>query len=460
MREERRGSQPLSLEYGPKDPPLSGLSFSTKCSELAKRARRYKGKRINTLFHLIDKEWLQEAWKRLRKSGAPGVSGQSAANYQENLESNLDNLLSRLRRGAYRAPPVRRVYIPKSDGSKRPLGIPEIEDRLVQRAVSMLLSCIYEQDFLPISFGFRPNKGAHDAVETVRHTVNTKEVSWVLDADIAKFFDEMDHSWMMKFLSHRIADKMILRLIAKWLKAGVMEDGKLVRASTGSPQGGVISPLLANIYLHYVLDLWTAKVVPRYLKGSIWMVRYADDVLFLFRYKHDAEKYKVGLEKRLAKFGLRLNNQKSKLCMFGRFADQTQKHRELPRETFNFLGFTFFNWKSKQGKYIVGVKTAKERLASSMARVSAYLKENRHKPLSVQSIYLNYMLTGHYNYFGVSGNIYQVSRFHNHVRKTWKRQLCKRSQRAHISVPKFLRILERYPLKLPHLPRVSSASSC
>lgn len=330
--------------------------------------------------------------------------------------------------------------------------MPTIEDKLVQRAVSILLSAVFEQEFLDFSYGFRSKRSAHHAVSAVRCAIAIGKVSWVVDADIKSFFDNMDHKMLIQFVSHRIKDKSILKIITKWLKAGVMEDGKLIKSSTGAPQRGVISPILSNIYLHYVVDLWAEKVVKKHVSGEMRCFRYADDTLFTFQYRQDAIKFMSVLNKRLSKFSLELNHDKTKLCRFGKFAERDRKRRGEKRSTFNFLGFTFYNSISRNGKYKVGNKTQASSLSNSMSRITAWLKVNRHQAVSWQARYLNSVLKGHYHYYGVTGNFKCVSVFYRHMKRTWQRYLSRRSQRSCIKWEKYLRILDRFPLTEPYLP--------
>jgi group II intron reverse transcriptase/maturase len=449
---EGRGQQSARIFSGKTLRPPRRVSFSTKLKVLAQRARRIRNEPLRTLAHLIDKEWLLESWKRIRKGAAYGVDKVSAEEYQKNLDYNLDDLLRRLKANKYRPMPVKRVYIPKADGRKRPLGLPTIEDKIVQRAVGMILSAIYEQDFLSMSFGFRQGRSAHQAIEYAKAAITQGKVSWVVDADISKFFDEVDHQWLMRFLKHRIADKSILRLIGRWLKAGVMEEGKITKASTGTPQGGVISPILANVYLHYVTDLWADRVVAKHIRGKIYSVRYADDVLFCFQHRNDAVRFLKALHLRLEKFGLKLNSAKTKLVRFGRFAERDRKIRGERRATFGFLGFTFYNRKSRTGKYTVGCRTQSGRLSGSMNRVTAWCKDNRHQNIEWQARYLNAVLRGHYNYYGVTGNFKSVAAFYRHTLRVWHRYLSRRSQRGYIRWDKFVRVLKTHPLVKPYLP--------
>lgn len=448
---EGRGPQLKRDLNGKKPLSPNSMRFSTKLKTLAERARRIRHEPLRTMVHYIDHEWLKESWKRIRKGAAFGIDEVSAREYEKDLDSNLNRLLEDLKRGRYRAQPVKRVYIPKADGSQRPLGIPTIEDKVAQRAVGLMVSAIFEQEFLPMSYGFRQGKNAHQAVEAVKAAIATRKVSWVVDADIKSFFDEMDHRWLMKFVGHRIGNKPILRLVGKWLKAGVMEEGNLSKVSTGAPQGGVISPALANIYLHYVIDLWYEKVVKKHMRGETHGFRYADDILFCFQYRQDAIRFMQALRGRLSKFGLRLNEEKSRLLRFGRYAERDRKIRGEKRATFQFLGFTFYNKLSRNSKYTVGLRTASKRLSRSMNAVTSWCKENRHQPLEWQRRYLNSVLSGHYLYYGVTGNFRSVAAFYRHAIWAWHRYLSRRSQRAYIRWEKFRQILKDHPLVKPRI---------
>ena len=319
--------------------------------------------------------------------------------------------------------------------------------------MGLLLTAVYEQDFMPMSYGFRPERNAHQAIESMRTTVATKSVGWVVDADISSFFDEMKHDHLMKFLKHRIGDEAVLRLICKWLKAGVMEEGKVTKTSTGAPQGGVISPILANVYLHYVIDLWVSHVVPKYLKGKISSFRYADDVLFCFNYRSDAIKFLESLKLRLAKFGLRLNETKTKLCRIGRFAEANREQYGERRASFQFLGFTFYNSKTQNKKYTLGVKTESKRLRGCINRMTDWCRRNRHVAVKDQAKYLDAVLRGHYQYYGITGNFRKLNAFYRYTLRMWHRYLCRRSQRAKLRWEKFQRVIEQFSLCKPHLPK-------
>jgi len=437
---------------GKKLQPPSCDHFKTKLLLLTKRARQIRDTQLKILMHLVDKEWLSESWKKLRKGAAFGIDAISTEMYAGNLEQNLDSLLYRMKQGKYNAQPVKRIYIPKADGKKRALGLPTIEDKVAQNAINYILQAVFEQEFLPISYGFREGKSALKAVEDAKETIATKKVSFVLDVDIASFFDDMEHEWLIKFISHRIKDKRLLKYINSWLKAGVMEDGKLTATSTGSPQGGVISTTLANIYLHYVIDLWVSKVAVKEIKGEMYSFRYTDDLLFCFQHENQAMKFREMLKARLQKFGLKINDQKTKLCRFGKFAKENSKRHSENRATFNFLGFTFYNGTSRAGKYKVGCRTESKRLNVTMNRVTQWCKENRHQAVEWQARYLNAVLRGHYNYYGISSNYPSICAFYRHIQKTWHRYLSRRSQRGYIKWEKFWKMLERYPLIKPWLP--------
>lgn len=455
---EGRGSQQASAQLEQKAQPPSCKAFQTKVAALISRARSIRNAPHKTLAHLIDKEWLKESWKNLRKGASYGIDAVSYQDYSSNLEDNLTILHKRLKGGRYNPAPVRRVHIPKPDGRTRPLGLPTIEDKVAQNAVSYVLSTIYEQEFLPISYGFRPGKSAHQAIEKVKASIAQGKVSWIVDADIESFFDSMNHEWLMKFINHKVADKRILSLIRKWLSAGIMEEGKITKASSGSPQGGVISPLLANIYLHYVLDLWVTKTVRKQIKGEMHSIRYADDVLFCFQYRQDAINFLNMLKTRFKKFDLKLSEEKTQLCRFGKYAKRDCTIRGEKRATFNFLGFTLYNGISRQGKYMVGCRTQSRRLNAAMNKVTTWCKENRHQAIAWQARYLNAMLQGHYNYYGVTGNFKSVAAFYRHVVKVWRRYLSRRSQRAKIGWEKYMRILKTNPLKKAHLPHTIYAT--
>lgn len=449
---EERDAQQEKGNNGQKECSPKHNTFQTKLLSLTERAKLIRNEPLMTVAHLVDKEWLQESWRKLRKGAAYGIDVVSNNEYAENLDANLDKLLYKMKMGKYNPKPVRRVYIPKANGKERALGIPTIEDKVAQNAINLILGTIYEQEFLPMSYGFRPNRCTHQAIEEAKQTIAQKKVSWVLDVDISSFFDKLDHDWLIKFVEHRVSDQCIIKLIRKWLEAGAMEDGKLVTTSSGSPQGGVISPILANIYLHYVIDLWVTKVVHKNMRGEMYSYRYSDDLLFCFQHEYEAMKFQKMLKARLRKFSLELNEEKTKLCRFGKFARENCKKNQEKLSTFSFLGFTFYNGISRNGKYKVGCRTESKKLNMSMNRVTEWCRTNRHQKVEWQARYINAVLRGHYNYYGVTGNYPSVSAFYRHVQKVWHKYLSRRSQRSYIPWEEFWKLLEKYNVPKPKLP--------
>ncbi len=408
---------------------------------------------FTSLSHHIDVDFLREAYGRTRKDGAAGVDGQTAEEYASDLEGNLRSLLNRLKSGTYWAPSVRRVHIPKGDGTKmRPIGIPTFEDKVLQRAVSMVLEAVYEQDFRDCSFGFRPNRSAHQALEVLRQRLMEIKGGWVLEVDIERFFDTLDHGHLRSFLSRRVRDGVLRRMIDKWLKAGVLEQERISYPDLGTPQGGVISPLLANIYLHEVLDMWFEDVVVPHLRGRAFLVRYADDVVIVFSVGEDARRVMGVLPKRFGKYGLTLHPKKTRLVPFPRpwrsSGPKGSGGGSRPG-TFDLLGFTHYWGQSRRGKWIVKQKTAKGRLSQSLARISQWCRANRHLRVSEQHRLLIPKLKGHYGYFGITGNGRLLEKFRRGVLMYWQKWLSRRSQRARMSFDRFARLLERYPLPQP-----------
>lgn len=426
-------------------------SVSTKQKRIAKLARENPKMALTSLNHYLDLAWLREAYADTRKDGAVGTDGQTAERYEAQLETNLQNLLNRMKSGTYKAPAIRRVYIPKGDGTQRPLGIPTFEDKIAQRAVAMLLEPIYEQDFSECSFGFRRGRSAHQALRTLRNQIMNRSGRWILDLDLRKYFDTIDHQHLRRFLARRVTDGVIRKLIDKWLKAGVLDRGVLSRPKTGTPQGGVISPILSNIYLHVVLDEWFRDIVAPRLGLKASMVRYADDAVLVFQGRWDAERvYKV-IGKRLEKYGLSLHPEKTKLVDF-RFKSPTQTRREdHVTKSFDFLGFTHYWGKSRQGKWVVFQKTARSRLARTLKGFNQYCKRNRHMALSVQHQQLSRRLMGHYGYFGITGNSRSLRILHHQVARIWRKWLSRRSRKSNITWEKFTLVLERFPLPKPKI---------
>jgi group II intron reverse transcriptase/maturase len=426
----------------------SSLDISTKLEQIAKLANDVRDAPLFTLAHHIDVEWLREAFRRTRKNGATGIDRQTAAEYEVNLEANLQSLLDRAKSGRYRAPPVRRVYIPKGDGSERPLGIPTFEDKVLQRAVAMVLGAVYEQSFFDFSFGFRPGRSAHMALHSLQATTVRLTGGWIVEVDIKKFFDTVDHSHLRTILHQRIRDGVLLRLIGKWLNAGIVEGGQLSHPDEGTPQGGVISPLLANIYLHEVLDSWFATQVWPTLQGRAAMARYADDFVVLFTNKQDAQRFLASLPERFGKYGLTLHPEKTRLLSFRR-PDCVDNDDDRPG-TFNFLGFTHYWGLSRNQKWVVKKKTAKDRFSRALHRVHEWCRRHRHDPLEAQHRTLSSKLRGHYEYYGVSSNYSALVSFLFWVVKAWWLALSRRSQRD-LTWKSMRGILQRHPLPSPYI---------
>jgi RNA-directed DNA polymerase len=430
----------------------SSTNISTKLERIAKLAREAPTMALTTLAHHIDVEWLHEAYRRTRKDGATGVDRQSAQEYAEGLEQRLESLLERAKTGRYRAPPVRRVHIPKGNGETRPLGIPTFEDKVLQRAVAMVLGAVYEQDFLDCSYGFRPERSAHQAMDALNKAAVRMAGGWVVELDIRKYFDSIDHEHLRGVLSQRVRDGVVLRLIGKWLNAGVMEDGALQHPEMGAPQGGVISPLLANIFLHEVLDVWFHKEVLPRLRGRALLVRYADDAVMLFEHEEDARRVMAVLPKRFEKYGLTLHPDKTRLVPFRR-PDRMPARRDDDDGpdgpgSFDFLGFTVHWGKSLAGKWVVRNRTAKDRFSRGLTRLSQWCKRNMHAPLAWQQKILNAKLRGHYGYFDRIGNRARLWTFLYRARIVWKRWLGRRSQRP-LFWKRMNLLIERFPLVTP-----------
>lgn len=425
-------------------------NISPRLHRIAEVARRKPRVVFRSLAHLIDVDLLRVAFRRTRKSGAVGVDGVTADTYVKDLEANLASLATRLKSGEYRAPPVKRVHIPKGDGKTRPIGIPAFEDKVLQRAVTMILNAIYEQDFHDFSHGFRPQRSAHQALAALRKTIVSLRGGWVLEVDIKAFFDTLIHSHLREFLAKRVVDGVLRRVIDKWLKAGVLEDGKLSFPETGTPQGGVISPLLANIYLHEVLDDWFVTVVKPRLAGAAEIVRFADDFVIVFQLEKDARKVFEVLPLRFAKFGLTLHPEKTRLIPFrkpppARPGKQVSDGGARP-ETFDLLGFTLYWARSRQGYWVVFRKTASTRFARGVRRIQEWCRLNRHLPVYRQHKELSSKLRGHYNYYGVIGNSQAINNFRNQTILTWKFWLNRRAQRRTMTWSCFSKIKRAYPL--------------
>lgn len=421
----------------------SSENVSTKQQRIAELAKQMPDTALWSLSHHIDIAWLKEAFRRTRKDGATGVDGQTATEYAEKLDENLVALLGRAKSGTYRAPPVKRAHIPKDRGERRPIGIPTFEDKVLQRAVVMVLEPVYEQEFLDCSYGFRPGRGAHGALDAFWRQAMGMTDGWVLEVDIKSFFDALDHSQLQALLRRRVADGVLLRLIGKWLNAGVLESGELSYPATGTPQGGVISPLLANVYLHEVLDRWFVKDVQPRLRGSAFLVRYADDFVIGFSREDDARRVMDVLPQRFEKFGLRLHPEKTLLVPF-RSPNRSQRPGPPPG-TFTFLGFTHYWGQTKKGKWAIKRKTSPSRFGRALRRIAGWCRSNRHEPLAAQHRALVRKLQGHYAYYGITGNADALDRFRYEVTGIWYKWLARRSRRR-MSWERFFELLQRFRL--------------
>jgi RNA-directed DNA polymerase len=410
------------------------ISVPQALERIRKVAKERKKERFTALLHHIGADLLEEAYLELKKDAAPGVDGLTWKDYGADLERNLEDLHDRVQRGAYRARPSRRVYIPKGDGRQRPLAVAALEDKIVQRAVVTLLNAIYEEDFLGISYGFRPGRGAHDAMDALCVGIHSKKVSFILDADIRSFFDEINQEWLIRFLEHRIGDRRIIRLIQKWLKAGVLEDGIEMVSDSGSGLGSVISPLLANIYLHYALDLWAVRWRRREATGDMIIVRYADDFIIGFQHEIDARRFLEEMRERLGKFALTLHPEKTRLIEFGRFAAERRQRRGLGKpETFNFLGFTFICGKTHLGKFQIKRKTRRDRMWAKLKMIKEELWRRMHQPIPAQGKWLGRVVRGYFNYHAVPTNARALDVFRHYVIDLWRRTLRRRSQKDRLT---------------------------
>src|SRR5262245_7302144 len=409
----------------------------------AARDRRMKFTAL--LHHIYDLTTLRAAYLALKREAAAGVDGETWRHYGEQLGDNLHDLSERLKRGAYRAKPVRRAYIPKADGRQRPLGVTALEDKIVQRGTVDVMNAIYETDFLGFSYGFRPKRSQHNALDALYAGLLTKKVNWVLDLDIRGFFDAIDHKWLVKFLEHRIADPRVVRLIQKWLNAGVLEDGTRTWSETGTPQGGSASPFLANVYLHYVFDLWVRRWRRTQAHGDVIVVRYADDFIVGFQHRTDAERFLVELRERFAKFRLELHPEKTRLLEFGASATDNRQRADLGKpETFNFLGFTHICGKTRNGRFTVLRQTVRQRLQVKLGEVKAELWRRLHDPVSVVGAWLRSVILGHLQYYGVPMNGRALFTFCSQVERLWYRVLARRSQRGRTSWVRMQRLRQRW----------------
>jgi len=426
-------------------PTQSGERVSQGLSGVREAAKEGKQERFTALLHHLSITLLRDSFYALKRQAAPGVDGVTWQEYETGLEDRLADLHGRVHRGAYRAQPSRRVYIPKADGRQRPLGIAALEDKIVQQAVVTILNQIYEVDFRGFSYGFRPGRGPHQALDALSVGIQRKRVNWVLDADIRGFFDNMSHEWIVKFVEHRVADPRILRLIQKWLKAGVSEDSQWSETKVGTPQGAVVSPLLANVYLHYVFDLWVEVWRRKVARGDVIVDRYADDLVVGFENRADAERFLRAFGERLAKFGLEIHPEKTRLIEFGRFAAQDRQQRgEGKPETFTFLGFTHYCGKRRSnGAFIVWRKTAKKRLVAKLSAIKAELRRRMHEPVKSVGEWLKKVVMGYYQYHAVPDNLDRLRIFGRRLERLWWRILRRRSQRGDVPFDRVKPIFER-----------------
>lgn len=426
-------------------PAQDGQRVSQGLAGVRKVARERKQERFTTLLHHVTTDLLRASFQHLQKKAAPGVDGVTWKQYEEGLEGRLADLKDRIHRGAYRAQPSRRIYIPKTDGRERPVGIAALEDKIVQQAVVTVLNEIYEADFRGFSYGFRPGRSPHQALDALSVGIQRKRVNWILDGDIRGFFDQMSHEWVVKFMEHRVADKRILRLIRKWLKAGVSEDGEWSETTVGTPQGAVISPLLANIYLHYVFDLWVEAWRGKLALGEVIVVRYADDLVVGFEHRGDAERFLEEFRERLARFGLELHPDKTRLIRFGRFARMQRRERgEGEPETFAFLGFTHRCGSNEKGHFMVERQTIRKRLEAKLLEVKQVLRSRMHESVRRTGEWLGRVLNGFYQYHGVPGNQKSLCLFRERVSWHWRRSLDRRSQTGRVSAARFGRWCRRW----------------
>jgi RNA-directed DNA polymerase len=439
----------MGLLVGNTEGTLESGSVYTKQQRIAKLAKQMPDAGFTSLAYYVDREWLKEAYRQTRKEGAAGVDDVTAAQYEGDLENNLSLLLERFKSGSYFAPPVKRAYIPKEVGGQpmRPIGIPTLEDKILQRAVVMLLAPLYEQDFLDCSYGFRPGRNALQALEALWHAImGMGSACWVLEVDIKSYFDTVKHEYLREFYKKRVRDGVVTRVLGKWLKAGVMENGVLHYPKEGTPQGGVISPLFANIYLHEVLDVWFEREVRPRLKGKAELIRFADDFVIVFSNEDDAYRVNEVLPKRFERFGLTIHDTKTQLVDF-----RCPGGRDSELEVFDFLGFTHYWGKSRKGKWVVKRKTAKKKLKHAVRRVYEWCKRNRHKPVKEQWRTLCRKLHGHYGYYGVTFNMRGVKSFYEQAKRSWCKWLNRRSRDKDMPWERFNRLLKRYPLPAPRI---------
>ena len=426
------------------------FDMETKLNLITKHAAEDRRFEFTSLAHLLNEETLKECFHRLKKNKAPGVDKVTYEEYEEYLNTNIQKLVKRMKAGKYYPQPVRRTYIPKGEGKMRPLGIPALEDKIVQMGVTRILNAIFEPNFLDCSYGYRPGRSCHQALKQVDNIIMTKPVNHLIEADIRSFFEEVDHGWLMKMLGEKIADKNFLKIIKKFLKAGVMEEGELSPTEEGTPQGGLCSPTLSNIYLHYILDLWVEKVIKRDMQGYVGLVRYCDDFVILVQYKEEAKEILNLLEERLNKFGLELTKEKTRLIEFGRYARANAKRKGKKPETFDFLGFTHFCDKTRKGYFKVGRKTKRKKYNEKLKEMNNWLKAVRNLfELKEWWKILIAKLRGHYEYYGLSGNYASIRAFYIQTCKLAYKWINRRSQKKSMNWKQFMKYLKQFPLPRP-----------
>ncbi len=458
---ESEEGRPLNKENTHQSSTLSTQSevrVSQGLAGVRKAARERKGLKFTALLHHLTVALLRESFYALKRRASPGVDGVTWQEYENGLENRLVDLQSRVHRGAYQAQPSRRVYIPKPDGRQRSLGVAALEDKVVQQAVVTILNQIYEEDFRGFSYGFRPGRNQHQALDALYVAITRKKVNWLLDCDIRGFFDNLSHEWLLKFVQHRVADRRILRLIQKWLKAGVMEEGEWKNTEIGTPQGSVASPLLANIYLHYVFDLWVDVWRKKCARGDVVVVRYADDNVLGFQYRADADRFLAEFRERLGKFGLELHPDKTRRIEFGKFAERDRKQRGVGKpEMFDFLGFTHISGKDRNGNFALKRKTVSKRLRAKLEEVKQQLRERMHEPVALTGKWLRSVVQGYFNYHAVPGNTESLCIFRYRVTRLWRQVLRRRGQKHHLNWARMVRLVDRWlpqPRVLHPYPRV------
>ena len=416
-------------------------SVSQGLDRVRQAAKARKKERFTALLHHVSVDLLKDAYSWLKRNAAPGVDGVTWQDYAQDLEANIVDLHARIHRGAYRALPSRRKYIAKPDGRQRPLGIAALEDKIAQRALVEVLNAIYEEDFLGFSYGYRPERSQHDALDALATAITRMKVNWILDADVRSFFDSVSHDWLVRFVEHRIGDPRVIRLIRKWLKAGVMEDGAITPTEAGTPQGAVASPLLANVYLHYVFDLWAERWRQHHAHGNVIFVRYADDIVAGFEHEADAQRFRADLQQRMEKFALSLHPDKTRLIEFGRFAATNRARRGLGKpETFNFLGLTHICGRSRRGLFQLKRKSRRDRMRAKLRVIKEELRRRMHEPIPQQGQWLRQVVRGYFAYHAVPTNVASLSAFRNHVVDLWRRTLKRRSQKDHTTWDRLARL--------------------